>query len=215
VYIPVTRRPDGTVPLIQERPVVETSTRARDGTRQSCPIAMIRELVTAMLLGQNDDTTLWTGAATHDPDTPVGESQTRVNSRGEIRASAASLSTGQERRDDHLRSADFLDAEHYPWVVATATAIEPLGDRYRVQVDLTIRDQTRSVALEGEFLGFYPAMSGGGRRAGFHFETQLSRKDWGITWNMALEAGGWLVGDEIRLEIDVAADEVAAVVAGA
>ena len=137
------------------------------------------------------------------------------NSRGEIRASAASLSTGQERRDDHLRSADFLDAEHYPWVVATATANEVLGDRYRVQVDLTIRDQTRSVALEGEFLGFYPAMSGGGRRSGFHFETQLSRKDWGITWNMALEAGGWLVGDEIRLEIDVAADEVAAVAAGA
>ena len=82
-------------------------------------------------------------------------------------------------------------------------------------VDLTIRDQTRPVAFDGEFLGFYPAMSGSGRRAGFHFEATLSRNDWGLTWNMALEAGGWLVGDEIRLEIDVAADETAAVVAGA
>jgi polyisoprenoid-binding protein YceI len=71
------------------------------------------------------------------------------------------------------------------------------------------------VAFDGEFLGFYPAMSGSGRRAGFHFEAALSRNDWGLTWNMALEAGGWLVGDEIRLEIDVAADETAAVVAGA
>jgi polyisoprenoid-binding protein YceI len=136
-----------------------------------------------------------------------------TNSRGEIRASAASLSTGQQRRDDHLRSADFLDVERHPWVVATATGIEPLGDRYRVQVDLTIRDQTRPVAFDGEFLGFYPAMSGSGRRAGFHLDARLIRR--GLTWNMALEAGGWLVGDEIRLEIDVAADETAAVVAGA
>jgi polyisoprenoid-binding protein YceI len=138
-----------------------------------------------------------------------------TNSRGEIRASAASVSTGQERRNVHLRSADFLDAEHHPWVVAKATGIERLGDRYRVQVDLTIRDQTRPVAFDGEFLGFYPAMSGSGRRAGFHFEAALSRNDWGLTWNMALEAGGWLVGDEIHLEIDIAADETAAVVAGA
>ena len=138
-----------------------------------------------------------------------------TNSRGEIRASAASLSTGQQRRDDHLRSADFLDVERHPWVVATATGIERLGDRYRVQVDLTIRDQTRPVAFDGEFLGFYPAMSGSGRRAGFHFDARLIRQDWGLTWNMALEAGGWLVGDEIRLEVDVAADETAAVVAGA
>jgi polyisoprenoid-binding protein YceI len=125
-----------------------------------------------------------------------------TNSRGEIRASAASLSTGEQKRDDHLHSADFLDAEHRPWVVTRATRIERLGDRYRVQVDLTIQDQTRPVAFDGEFLGFYPAMSGSGRRAGFHFDAKLSREDWGLTWNMALEAGGWLVGDEIRLEVE-------------
>lgn len=138
-----------------------------------------------------------------------------TNSRGEIRASVASLSTGQQRRDDHLRSTDFLDAEHHPWVVAKATGIERHGDRYRVHVDLSIREQTRPVAFEGEFLGFYPAMSGSGRRAGFHLEARLLRADWGLTWNVALEAGGWLVGDEVRLEIDIAADETEAVAASA
>jgi polyisoprenoid-binding protein YceI len=58
-------------------------------------------------------------------------------------------------------------------------------------------------------------MSGSGRRAGFHFDARLIRTDWGLTWNMALEAGGWLVGGEVRLEIDVAADETGAVIAGA
>ena len=130
-----------------------------------------------------------------------------TRSRGEIRVAAAGLSTGVEQRDNHLRSADFLDVEHHPWVVAKAMGIEPVGDHYRVEVDLTIRGETRRAAFVGECLGFYPAMSGG-RRVGFHLDSRLSRKDWGLEWNVALEAGGWLVGDEVRLEIDVAADEV-------
>jgi polyisoprenoid-binding protein YceI len=83
-----------------------------------------------------------------------------------------------------------------------------------VHVDLTIRDETHPVTLEGEFLGVYPGMSGG-RRMGFHLEAKLNRKDCGLDWNMALEAGGWLVGEEVSLEIDVAADEVVAVEADA
>ena len=132
-----------------------------------------------------------------------------TRSRGEIRAVAASLSTGVEMRDNHLRSADFLDAEHYPWVVVRTRAIERADDRYRVQAALTIRDETRPVSFDAEFLGFYPSMQGG-RRVGFHLDAKLMRKDWGLNWNMALEAGGWLVGDEVHLEVDVAADEVPA-----
>ena len=132
-----------------------------------------------------------------------------TRSRGEIRAAAASLNTGVEMRDNHLRSADFLDAEHYPWVVARTTAIERAGDRYRVEAALTIRDETRPVTFDAEFLGFYSSMQGG-RRVGFHLDARVLRKDWGLNWNVALEAGGWLVGDEVRLEIDVAADEVPA-----
>ena len=132
-----------------------------------------------------------------------------TRSLGEIRAAAGSLNTGVEMRDNHLRSADFLDAEHYPWVVARTTAIERADDQYRVEAELTIRDETHPVTFEAEFLGFYPSMQGG-RRVGFHLEATVLRKDWGLNWNMALEAGGWLVGDEVRLEVDVAADEVTA-----
>ena len=132
-----------------------------------------------------------------------------TRSRGEIRAAAASLNTGVEMRDNHLRSADFLDAEHYPWVVTRTTEIVRSGGRYRVETMLTIRDETRPVTFDAEFLGFYPSMQGG-RRAGIHLEAKLMRKDWGLNWNMALEAGGFLVGDEVSLEIDVAADEVPA-----
>lgn len=128
-----------------------------------------------------------------------------TRSRGEIRAAASSLSTGVEMRDNHLRSADFLDAENHPWIVARTTAIERADDRYR-PVDLTIRDETRPVTFDAEFLGFYTSMQGG-RRVGFHLDAKLMRKDWGLNWNMALEAGGWLVGDEVHLEVDVAADE--------
>ncbi len=133
-----------------------------------------------------------------------------TRSRGEIRAAAASLNTGVEMRDNHLRSADFLDIEHFPWVVARTTAIERADDRYRVEAALTIRDETRPVTFDAEFLGFYPSMQGG-RRVGFHLDARLMRKEWGLNWNMALEAGGWLVGDEVHLEVDVAADEVTAI----
>lgn len=129
-----------------------------------------------------------------------------TRSRGEIRVAAGSLATGVEMRDHHLRSPDFLDVEHHPSVVARTTAIERVDDRYRVETALTIRDETRPVTFDAEFLGFYPSMQGG-RRVGFHLEAKVLRKDWGLSWNMALEAGGWLVGDEVRLEVDVAADE--------
>ena len=131
-------------------------------------------------------------------------------SRGEIRVAVASLSTGVEKRDQHLRSADFFDAENHPWIVARTTGIERRGGGYLVHADVTIRGRTRPVTFEAEFLGLVPTMHGG-RHAGFHLSGTVDRKDWGLDWNMALEAGGWLVGDEIRLDIDVAADSVAAV----
>lgn len=128
--------------------------------------------------------------------------------RGEIRIGAASLSTGFDQRDTHLRSADFFDVEHHPWIVAKATGIEKKGDNYLIHTDVTIRDTTRPVTFETEFLGIVPGMQGG-RHAGIHLTAKVSREDWGVSWNMALEAGGWLVSKEIKLEIDVAIDEVA------
>jgi polyisoprenoid-binding protein YceI len=139
----------------------------------------------------------------------LDESEPR-KSGGEIRVAAASLSTGFDARDQHLRSADFFDVEAHPWIAVRATSVTPMDDgTYAVTADVTIRAMTKPVTFEVEFLGTTPGMRGG-RHAGFTAKAKVNRKDWGLNWNMALEAGGWLVGDDIKLEIDVAADEVAA-----
>ncbi len=127
---------------------------------------------------------------------------------GEIRIAAATLSTGFEARDNHLRSADFFDVERYPWIVARVARIEPKGDRYIVTADVTIRDVTRPIEFQTEVLGVVRGMSGG-RHAGFQMSAKVDREDWGLNWNVALETGGWLVGRDIKLEVDVALDEVA------
>lgn len=115
---------------------------------------------------------------------------------------AASLTTNQEQRDGHLKSADFLDAEKYPELLFKSTGIQKVSaSDYRITGDLTIKDQTRSVVLDTEILGIVPHMQGG-RIAAFSADTKISRKDWDLTWNMALESGGWLVGDEIRIHIE-------------
>jgi polyisoprenoid-binding protein YceI len=127
---------------------------------------------------------------------------------GSFTIKAASLNTGVEQRDGHLRSGDFFDAETYPEITFSVTGVEPKrGNDYAVTGDLTIRDVTKPVTFDVEFLGTYQGFQG--RRAGFHGTTKLNREDWGLTWNVALETGGWLVGKEIKLEIDIALDEVA------
>jgi polyisoprenoid-binding protein YceI len=131
------------------------------------------------------------------------------NSRGEIRVAAASLSTGFDARDQHLRSADFFDVETHPWIAVRTTSVQPKDDgTYAVTADVTIRGVTRPVTFDVEYLGTAPGMRGG-RHVGFTARAKVNRKDWGLNWNIALEAGGWLVGDDIKLEIDVAGDEVA------
>ena len=133
-----------------------------------------------------------------------------TRSRGEIRVGAASLSTGFEARDQHLRSADFFDVEKHEWIVVRTTSIQPRDSgTYKVAADVTIRGETRPVTFDVAYLGTTPGMTGA-RHAGFSARAKVNRKDWGLNWNMALEAGGWLVGDEIKLDIEVAADEVAA-----
>ena len=123
---------------------------------------------------------------------------------------AGTIETGMEPRDNHLRSADFLDAETYPTLTFASTSIAPSGDRWAITGDLTIRGVTRPVVLDAEALGIVKGMDGR-RHAGFEASTRIKRADWGLTWNVGLEAGGWLVGDEITIDLEVAADELAAV----
>jgi polyisoprenoid-binding protein YceI len=125
-----------------------------------------------------------------------------TNSSVDITIDAASVSTGQQRRDDHLRSPDFFDVERYPVLVFKSKRVEQNDDHNgRLIGDLTIRDVTREVALDVEYAG--QAKSPWGTvSAGFSAQATINRKDWGLNWNQALETGGFLVGDKIRLNIE-------------
>ena len=115
-------------------------------------------------------------------------------------------STGVVDRDNHLKSPDFLDIANYPTITFKSTKVEPNADGNAAKVtgDLTIRDVTRPVTLDAEFLGQVNSPFGD-VRAGFTGSTKINREDFGLTWNMALEAGGWLVGKDININLEVEA----------
>jgi polyisoprenoid-binding protein YceI len=116
----------------------------------------------------------------------------------------ASVKTFDEQRDGHLRSPDFFAVEEWPEIFFRSTAIQSLGDkRFRVTGDLTIRDITRSIDLDAEFIG-WGLDPFGKERATFSASTRVNREDFGLKWNLALEAGGWLVGRDVDLELEVA-----------
>lgn len=123
-------------------------------------------------------------------------------SSGEVKMAVASIDTRDEGRDGHLRSPDFLDAEKHPWIYFKSRRIEPrAGDHYDVVGDLTIRGVPREVVLDAEYSGLAKD-PWGNQRVGFAATTTISRKDFGLTWNVALETGGWVVGDAVKLDID-------------
>jgi polyisoprenoid-binding protein YceI len=127
-----------------------------------------------------------------------------IGSSVRVSLDAASIDTGQEARDQHLRSADFLDTDTHPTIDFVSTRIEPEGDDYRIHGDLTIRGVTRPVVLEAAFGGIVPNMQGGSRAA-FSATTTIDRDAFGLNWNVALEQGGWLVSKTINVEMDIAA----------
>ena len=134
-------------------------------------------------------------------------------SKAVITVQAGSVDTGFGARDTHLRSNDFFGVESFPEIRVVSTAIRPKGGKeYVVTADVTIRDVTKSVDFDVEFLGFFPGMDGA-RHAGFTATAKVNRKDWNLNWNVALETGGWLVGDNIKLEVEVAIIESVAVAA--
>jgi polyisoprenoid-binding protein YceI len=112
------------------------------------------------------------------------------------------VTTGEAQRDAHLKSADFFDVDHHPHMIFKSTSIKPDGDDYIMTGDLTVAGKTRSVDFELEFDGVEKD-PWGGTRAGFSAETEISRKDWELTWNVTLETGGVLVGDKVKIELDV------------
>lgn len=118
---------------------------------------------------------------------------------------AASINTAEEKRDAHLRSADFFDVENYPLITFTSKTIEPTGgEGYRLTGDLTIHGVTRPIVLDVEDLG-RATDPWGNPRVAFTARGSLDRKEYGLAWNQVLEAGGFLVGDRVDISLDVQA----------
>lgn len=132
------------------------------------------------------------------------DEQDLTRSRLDVTIEAASVDTQEAKRDEHLRSADFFEVEKHPTLTFKSTSIAREGDGYRVAGDLTIRGVTRSVTLDVEG-GDIVKDPWGGTRTGFSARTSISRKDFGLTWNVALEAGGFLVGDKIEITLEIEA----------
>ncbi|MER5934498.1 YceI family protein [Streptomyces sp. NPDC002054] len=127
-----------------------------------------------------------------------------------IEVQIASVDTGIADRDTHLRSGDFFDAEAYPVMAFRSTEAQQLGgDRYRISGELTIKDVTRPLAIDLEFNGSATDVYGN-ERVGFEGSTEILRSDWGLTWNAALEAGGVMVSDKVKLTFDISAIKQAA-----
>jgi polyisoprenoid-binding protein YceI len=155
-------------------------------------VFQVRHLVTKVR-GRFTD---FDGTITMDEESPERSSV-------EVVIQAASIDTAQPDRDAHLRSADFFDVEKFPTITFRSTGVKKLGtDRYEIAGDLAIHGVTKPVVLATTFLG-QAKDPWGNERVGFEAETSLNRKDYGLTWNAALETGGFLVGDEIKIALSV------------
>ena len=127
-----------------------------------------------------------------------------VDSKVDLSIDVASIDSGTADRDGHLKSGDFFDAETYPTITFSSTDVKRAGSDWTITGDLTIKDVTKPVTIEFEQTGSARDPFGN-VRVGFEGETTINRKDWGLTWNAALETGGVLVSEKIKLEFDVSA----------
>ncbi len=128
-----------------------------------------------------------------------------ANSSASLTIKTASIDTRNEQRDVHLRTNDFLDAPHFPDITFVSTGAEQLdAAHYRLNGNLTIKDTTRPISIDFEYQGAARDPYGN-LRVGFGGSVPISRKDYGVTWNAALEGGGVLVGDKVVLEFEVSA----------
>ncbi len=128
-----------------------------------------------------------------------------TRSSAQLTIDVASIATGQEQRDAHLRTNDFFDVPNHPTMTFTSTAVEVTGeDTFRMTGDLTLKGVTKPVAIDFEHTGTAKDPYGN-LRAGFEGKTVIHRTDWGVSFNAALETGGLLVSEKITLEFDVSA----------
>jgi len=173
---------------------METKTWTLDTTHSGINFS-VRHMVFAKVRGRFS---AWRGEAQLDP-----ADLTRASV--EVEMDAASIDTGVTDRDNHLRSPDFFDVEQFPSLLFKSTKVEKgSGDRYLIHGELTIKGVTRSVVLEAEY-GGQAKDPWGNQRVAFSATTSLDRRDFGLSWNQVLEAGGVLVGERIDVELEVQA----------
>jgi polyisoprenoid-binding protein YceI len=153
----------------------------------------VKHLVVATVRGQFDKVS---GAVVIDSLDPAGSSVHAV-------IDAGTIDTREPQRDAHLRSPDFLDVERFPTIEFRSTTVTRTEAGYNVTGDLTIHGVTRSVVLSVEATDDEIRDHVGNLKRAATAKTKINRKDFGLTWNVALETGGFVVGDEIRIEIDV------------
>ena len=151
----------------------------------------------AMVATVRGSFTDFTGTAHVDTANPA-------SSKVEVSIVADSISTGNEQRDGHLKSGDFFESEQFPNITFTSTDVTRDGDDWTITGDLTIKGVTHSIAVPFEYTGSATDPFGN-TRIGFEGAATLLRKDWGFTWNAALETGGVLVSDKIKLQFDISA----------
>jgi polyisoprenoid-binding protein YceI len=154
----------------------------------------VRHMVVAKVRGQFEK---WEGSLELD-------TNDLAKSSVSVTIDAASIDTKDAKRDEHLRSADFLDTAKFPSLTFKSKRVEAAGEKLKIAGDLTIHGVTREVILDAEFAG-RAKDPWGGERAGFSATTRVDRKDFGLVWNVALEAGGILVGDHVDIGIEVEA----------
>ncbi|WP_457965870.1 YceI family protein [Arthrobacter sp. D1-29] len=131
----------------------------------------------------------------------IGQSLAESSLHATVKTS--SFDSGDANRDAHVRGADFFDVENHPEMTFRATSVEGDGEDYTLTGDLTIRGITKPVELEVEFTGV-AVDPFGATRAGFSAEAEISRKEFGLTWNAALETGGFLVSDKVKINVEAA-----------
>lgn len=152
-----------------------------------------------------------TGSFKESRGTILFDEQNTANSSVVDSIATASIFTNNDRRDNHLRSDDFLNAEKFPYIVFKSTKVTPLGKDRKFQIygDLTIRDVTKPVVLDAELLGVGPFGIGGkvmATKAGFVATTKINRQDYGVKWNKTLDAGGGMLSDDVVINLNVEAD---------
>jgi polyisoprenoid-binding protein YceI len=172
-----------------------TTTWQLDPTHSSVEFSVKHMMMTTVRGRFKDVKATLTGDRDHPEDAGV-----------EATIETASIDTGVADRDGHLRAADFFDAERFPQITFRSTRVENApkeeGDRFRVVGDLTIRDSSMEVEFECEYQGRGTDQQGK-TRAGFSFRGEIDRREWGLKWNQAIETGGVLVANKVKIEGEV------------